>query len=55
MNIDMFRDDRKTLIGAAYLVLVCVNIALEDGRCQPEFRTLVERYVMSTEEARTAL
>jgi acyl-CoA thioester hydrolase len=55
LNIDLFRADRKTLIGAAYLVLVCVNIALEKTALPAEFRTLVDRYVMSTEEARTAL
>jgi acyl-CoA thioester hydrolase len=55
LNIDLFRDDRRTLIGAAYLVLVCVNIALEKTELPPEFRTLVDPYVMSTEEARSAL
>jgi acyl-CoA thioester hydrolase len=55
LNIDLFRDDRRTLIGAAYLVLVCVNIALENTELPPEFRTLVDPYVMSTEEARSAL
>jgi hypothetical protein len=51
----MFRDDGKTLIGAAYLVLVCVNVALEKTALPPEFRTLVDPYAMSTEEARSAL
>ena len=55
MNIDLFRNDRKTLIGAAYLVLVCVNIALEKTALPAEFRELVEPFAMSIEEARTAL
>src|SRR6476469_8741709 len=55
LNIDLFRDDRRTLFGAAYLVLVCVNIALEKTKLPPEFRSLVDPYVMSTEEARSAL
>ena len=55
LNIDLFRDDRKTLIAAAHLVLVCVDVALKKVALPPEFRTLVDRYVMSTEEARSAL
>jgi len=55
MNIDLFRDDRTTMIGAAYLVLVCVDIALKKTALPPEFKLLVDRYVMSTEEARSAL
>jgi acyl-CoA thioester hydrolase len=55
LNIDLFRDDRKTLIAAAHLVLVCVDVALEKVALPPEFRTLVDPFVMSTEEARTAL
>jgi len=55
LNIDFFRDDRKTLIAAAYLVLVCVDVAMKKTALPPEFRTLVDRYVMSPEEARTAL
>ncbi|MDB4909704.1 MAG: thioesterase superfamily protein [Gemmatimonadetes bacterium] len=54
-NVDLLRDDRKTLIAAAHLVLVCVNVALEKIALPPEFRTLVDRYVMSSEEARAAL
>ena len=55
LNVDLLRDDRKTLIAAAHLVLVCVDIALAKMALPPEFRTLVDRYVMSTEEARAAL
>jgi YbgC/YbaW family acyl-CoA thioester hydrolase len=54
-NVDLLRDDRKTLIAAAHLVLVCVNVALEKIALPPEFRTLVDRHVMSSEEARAAL
>lgn len=54
-NVDLLRDDRKTLIAAAHLVLVCVNIALEKIALPQEFRALVDRFVMSSEEARTAL
>jgi acyl-CoA thioester hydrolase len=54
-NVDLLRDDRKTLVAAAHLVLVCVNIALEKIPLPPEFRTLVDQYVMSSEEARSAL
>jgi len=55
LNVDLLRSDRKTLIGAAYLVLVCVNTAIEKTTLPPEFRSLVDPYVMSTEEARSAL
>jgi acyl-CoA thioester hydrolase len=54
-NVDLLRDDRRTLIAAAHLVLVCVNGALEKIALPPEFRGLVDCYVMSTEEARAAL
>ena len=54
-NVDLLRDDRKMLIAAAHLVLVCVNITLEKIPLPPEFRTLVDRYVMSSEEARSGL
>ena len=54
-NVDLLRDDRKTLIAAAHLVLVCVNLNLEKIALPPEFRELVDRYVMSTEDARSAL
>jgi len=55
MNVDLFREDRKTLIAAAHLVLVCVDIALKKIALPPEFRELVKRHIMSTEEARAAL
>jgi Predicted thioesterase len=55
MNVDLFREDRKTLIAAAHLVLVCVDIALKKIALPPEFRELVKRHIMSTEEARNAL
>jgi acyl-CoA thioester hydrolase len=55
LNVDLFRDDRKTMIAAAHLVLVCVDIALAKVPLPAEFRTLVERHVMSSEEARIAL
>ncbi|HEY8794713.1 MAG TPA: thioesterase family protein [Gemmatimonadaceae bacterium] len=55
LNVDLFRDDRKTVIAAAHLVLVCVDIALAKVPLPPEFRTLVERHVMSSEEARAAV
>jgi len=55
LNVDLLRSDRKTLIGAAYLVLVCVNTAMEKTTLPPEFRSLVDPYAMSTEEARAAL
>jgi acyl-CoA thioester hydrolase len=55
MNVDIFRDDRKTLIAASYLVLVCVDVGLAKLPLPPEFRELVERHIMSTEEARAAL
>jgi Predicted thioesterase len=55
LNIDLLRADRKTLIGAAYLVLVCVNTAMEKTALPPAFKSLVDRYVMSSEEARSAL
>lgn len=55
LNIDLLRADRKTLIGAAYLVLVCVNTAMEKTALPQAFKSLVDRYVMSSEEARSAL
>jgi YbgC/YbaW family acyl-CoA thioester hydrolase len=55
MNVDLFREDRKTLLAAAHLVLVCVDIDLKKIALPPEFRELVERHIMSTEEARNAL
>ena len=55
LNVDLFRNDRKTMIAAAHLVLVCVDLQLEKIPLPAEFRALVDRYVMSTEEARAAL
>jgi acyl-CoA thioester hydrolase len=55
MHVDLFRQDRKTLIAAAHLVLVCVDIALAKTPLPPEFRELVEQHILTTEEARTAL
>ena len=55
LNIDLFRDDRTTMIGAAYLLLVCVDVALKNTALPPEFRLLVDPFVMSAEEARSAL
>ncbi|MBK5186904.1 MAG: acyl-CoA thioesterase [Gemmatimonadaceae bacterium] len=55
MHVDLRRSDRRTLIAAAHLVLVCVDIALAKIALPPEFRALVEQHIMSTEEARAAL
>ncbi|HLB09535.1 MAG TPA: thioesterase family protein [Gemmatimonadaceae bacterium] len=55
LNVDLFRDDRKTMIAAAHLVLVCVDTALAKVALPAEFRTLVERHVISSEEARAAM
>ena len=55
LNVDLFRDDRKTMIAAAHLVLVCVDVALAKVELPAEFRTLVDRYVMSVEAARAGL
>ena len=55
MNVDFFRDDRKTLIAAAHLVLVCVDVALAKTALPPDFTALVERHIMSTDEARASL
>ncbi len=55
INFDLLRDDRKTMVAAIHLVLVCVSLTLEKIPLPPEFRTLVERYRMSPEEARAAL
>jgi YbgC/YbaW family acyl-CoA thioester hydrolase len=55
MNVDLFREDRKALLAAAHLVLVCVDIDLKKIALPPEFRELVERHIMSTDEARNAL
>jgi YbgC/YbaW family acyl-CoA thioester hydrolase len=55
MNVDVLRDDRKTLIAAAHLVMVCVDINFVKLALPPAFRELVERHILSTEEARGAL
>ncbi|MEP7086719.1 MAG: thioesterase family protein [Gemmatimonadota bacterium] len=55
MNVDLFRDDRTTLIAAAHLVLVCVDIELKKLALPPEFRALVERHILTTEEARVSI
>jgi YbgC/YbaW family acyl-CoA thioester hydrolase len=55
MNVDLFREDRKALLAAAHLVLVCVDIDLKKIALPPEFRELVEKHIMSTDEARNAL
>jgi YbgC/YbaW family acyl-CoA thioester hydrolase len=55
LSIDLFRDDRKTLVAAAYLVLVCVDIAFQKTALPPELKRLVDPYAMSVEEARWAL
>ncbi|MEO8879899.1 MAG: thioesterase family protein [Gemmatimonadaceae bacterium] len=55
MNVDLFRDDRKTLMAAAHLVLVCVDIELKKLALPAEFRGLVEQHILSTEEARASI
>jgi acyl-CoA thioester hydrolase len=55
LNVDLFRDDRKTILAAAHLVLVCVDIALAKVALPAEFRLLVEPHVMSSERARAAV
>ncbi|HSU94379.1 MAG TPA: thioesterase family protein [Gemmatimonadaceae bacterium] len=55
LNIDLFREDRTTMIGAAYLVLVCVDVGMKKTALPPEFRLFVDPFVMSVEEARSAL
>jgi acyl-CoA thioesterase FadM len=55
MNVDVLRDDRKTLVAAAHLVMVCVDLDFVKLALPPEFRELVARHIMSTEEARSAL
>ena len=55
MNVDLFRPDRKTLLAAAHLVLVCVDTALAKIALPPEFKALVEKHIMSMDEARAAL
>ncbi|MBA2685915.1 MAG: acyl-CoA thioesterase [Gemmatimonadaceae bacterium] len=55
MNVDLFGEDRTTLIAAAHLVLVCVDVELKKLALPPEFRALVERHILTTEEARVAI
>jgi len=55
LNVDFFRDDRKTMLAAAHLVLVCVDVALRKIALPQEFRTLVDPYAMSVEAARASL
>jgi YbgC/YbaW family acyl-CoA thioester hydrolase len=55
MNVDLFRPDRRTLLAAAHLVLVCVDVELAKIALPPEFRELVEQHIMSMDEARAAL
>lgn len=55
MNVDLLRADRTTVIAAAYLVLVCVNLRMEKTPLPAEFRDFVARHTMSTEEVRAAL
>jgi YbgC/YbaW family acyl-CoA thioester hydrolase len=55
MNVDLLRDDRETLIAAAHLVLVCVDLRLAKVPLPREFSELVERHIMSTDEARAAI
>lgn len=55
MNVDLLRDDRKSLIATAHLVLVCVNLNMEKVPLPVEFRNFVARHTMSTDEVRAAL
>jgi acyl-CoA thioester hydrolase len=55
LNVDLFRDDRKKLVAAAHLVLVCVDQSLAKIPLPPEYLKLVEPHTLSTEEARAAL
>lgn len=55
MNFDLLRDDRKTMVAAAHLVLVCVSATMEKVAIPEELKTRMERYLMSTEVARAAL
>lgn len=55
MNFDLFRDDRKTLVAAAHLVLVCVTASMEKVAIPLELKKLMEPFVMSSEVARAAL
>jgi YbgC/YbaW family acyl-CoA thioester hydrolase len=55
MHFDLLRDDRKTMVAAAHLVIVCVTAALEKVAIPPELKVLMEPFVMSSDEARAAL
>ncbi len=55
MNFDMLRDDRKTMVASAHLVIVCVTAAMEKVAIPLELKKLMEPYVMSSEVARAAL
>jgi YbgC/YbaW family acyl-CoA thioester hydrolase len=55
MHFDLLRDDRKTMVAASHLVIVCVTAALEKVAIPPELKLLMEPFVMSSDEARAAL
>lgn len=55
MNFDLLRDDRKTMIAAAHLVMVCVTATMEKVAIPEELKKRMERYLMSSEVARAAL
>jgi acyl-CoA thioester hydrolase len=55
MNFDMLRDDRKTMVASAHLVMVCVTASMEKVAIPLELKKLMEPYVMSSEVARAAL
>ena len=55
MNFDLLRDDRKTMVAAAHLVMVCVTASIEKVAIPLELKKLMEPFVMSTEVARAAL
>jgi acyl-CoA thioester hydrolase len=55
MHFDLLRDDRKTMVAASHLVIVCVTAALEKVAIPPELKVLMEPFVMSSDEARAAL
>ena len=55
MNFDMFRDDRKTLVAAAHLVMVCVTAMFEKVAIPLELKKLMEPYLMTSDVARAAL
>jgi acyl-CoA thioester hydrolase len=55
MNFDLLRDDRKTMVASAHLVMVCVTAAMEKVAIPLELKKLMEPFVMSSEVARAAL